>query len=54
MIDEAGSLIRMEIDSKPEVIGQTRPTDPFQLKIEREALKKETDEASRKQPVHAG
>lgn len=47
LIDEAGSNIRMEIDSKPEVMDNLdrRIT---QLKIEREALKKEKDEASKK------
>src|ERR1700675_1707175 len=47
LIDEAGSLIRMEIDSKPEVMDRL-DRRIIQLKIEREALKKETDEASRK------
>jgi ATP-dependent Clp protease ATP-binding subunit ClpB len=47
LIDEAGSLIRMEIDSKPEVLDKL-DRRIIQLKIEREALKKETDEASRK------
>ena len=47
LIDEAGSLIRMEIDSKPEAIDKL-DRRIIQLKIEREALKKETDEASRK------
>src|SRR5438105_1919462 len=46
-IDEAASRIKMEIDSKPEVMDRLdRRT--IQLKIEREAVKKETDEASRK------
>ncbi len=46
LIDEAGSRIRMQIDSKPEEIDELdrRIT---QLKIEREALKKETDAASK-------
>jgi ATP-dependent Clp protease ATP-binding subunit ClpB len=47
LIDEAGSLIRMEIDSKPEALDKL-DRRIIQLKIEREALKKETDEASRK------
>ena len=45
LIDEAGSLIRMEIDSKPEALDKL-DRRIIQLKIEREALKKETDEAS--------
>jgi ATP-dependent Clp protease ATP-binding subunit ClpB len=47
LIDEAGSLIRMEIDSKPEALDKL-DRRIIQLKIEREALNKETDEASRK------
>jgi ATP-dependent Clp protease ATP-binding subunit ClpB len=47
LIDEAGALIRMEIDSKPEALDKL-DRRIIQLKIEREALKKETDEASRK------
>lgn len=47
LIDEAGSRIRMEIDSKPEVLDRL-DRRLIQLKMEREALKKETDEASRK------
>ncbi len=47
LIDEAGSRIRMEIDSKPEALDRL-DRRVIQLKIEREALKKETDEASRK------
>lgn len=47
LIDEAGSQIRMEIDSKPEVMDKL-DRRLIQLKIEREALKKETDEASKK------
>jgi ATP-dependent Clp protease ATP-binding subunit ClpB len=50
LIDEAGSLIRMEIDSKPEVMDKL-DRRLIQLKIEREALKKETDEASKKRLV---
>jgi len=47
LIDEAGSRIRMEIDSKPEEMDRLERRI-IQLKIEREALKKETDDASRK------
>jgi len=47
LIDEAGSRIRMEIDSKPEEMDRLERR-LIQLKIEREALKKESDEASRK------
>lgn len=47
LIDEAGSQIRMEMDSKPvEMDRQERRL--IQLKIEREALKKEKDEGSKK------
>src|SRR5205823_5153143 len=46
LIDEAASRLRMQIDSKPEEIDELdRRT--IQLKIEREALKKETDPASK-------
>jgi len=47
LMDEAGSRIRMEIDSKPEVMDKLERR-LIQLKIEREALKKESDEASKK------
>jgi ATP-dependent Clp protease ATP-binding subunit ClpB len=47
LIDEAASNIRMEIDSKPEELDKL-DRRIIQLKIEREALKKETDEASQK------
>jgi ATP-dependent Clp protease ATP-binding subunit ClpB len=47
LIDEAASRIRMEIDSKPESM-DTLERRLIQLKIEREALKKEKDEASKK------
>jgi ATP-dependent Clp protease ATP-binding subunit ClpB len=47
LIDEAASRIRMEIDSKPETMDRLERRI-IQLKIEREALKKEKDEASRK------
>jgi ATP-dependent Clp protease ATP-binding subunit ClpB len=47
LIDEAAARIKMEIDSKPEAMDRLdRRT--IQLKIEREAVKKEKDEASRK------
>jgi len=47
LIDEAAARIRMEIDSKPEALDRLERRI-IQLKIEREALKKEKDEASRK------
>ena len=47
LIDEAGSRIRMEIDSKPEVMDRLERR-LIQLKIEREAMKKETDTAAKK------
>ncbi len=47
LIDEAASRIRMEIDSKPEVMDRL-DRRIIQLKIEREAVKKETDEASKR------
>ena len=47
LIDEAASLIRMEIDSKPEEMDRLERR-LIQLKMEKEALKKETDEASKK------
>ena len=47
LVDEAASRIRMEIDSKPEAMDRL-DRRLIQLKIEREALKKETDDASRK------
>ena len=46
LIDEAASRIRIEIDSKPESMDRL-DRRLVQLKIEREALKKESDEASR-------
>ncbi len=46
LMDEAASRIRMEVDSKPEEIEQL-DRRIIQLKIEREALKKETDDASK-------
>jgi ATP-dependent Clp protease ATP-binding subunit ClpB len=47
LVDEAGSQIRMEMDSKPEPLDRLERR-LIQLKIEREALKKETDPASKK------
>jgi ATP-dependent Clp protease ATP-binding subunit ClpB len=51
LIDEAASRIKMEIDSKPEVMDRL-DRRLIQLKIEREAVKKEKDEASRKRLDH--
>ncbi len=47
LIDEAASRIKMEIDSKPEVMDKL-DRRLIQLKIEREAVKREKDEASKK------
>ncbi len=47
LIDEAAARIRMEIDSKPEVMDKL-DRRIIQLKIEREAVKKDTDEASQR------
>jgi len=47
LIDEAASRIRMEMDSKPEELDRL-DRRIVQLKMEREALKKEADEASKK------
>ncbi|MBY0578422.1 MAG: ATP-dependent chaperone ClpB [Burkholderiales bacterium] len=47
LIDEAAARIKMEIDSKPEVMDKL-DRRVIQLKIEREAVRKEKDEASRK------
>ena len=47
LVDEAASRIRIEIDSKPEAMDRLERR-LIQLKIEREALNKEEDEASRK------
>ncbi|MFH1502570.1 MAG: ATP-dependent chaperone ClpB [Candidatus Eisenbacteria bacterium] len=46
LIDEAGSRLRIEIDSMPQELDQIERRK-IQLEIEREALKKEKDEASR-------
>ena len=45
LIDEAAAKIKIEIDSKPEVMDKL-DRRLIQLKIEREAVRKETDEAS--------
>jgi ATP-dependent Clp protease ATP-binding subunit ClpB len=45
LVDEAGSRLRMQIDSKPQELDEIDRT-VMQLEIEREALKKEKDEAS--------
>jgi ATP-dependent Clp protease ATP-binding subunit ClpB len=47
LIDEAAARIKMEIDSKPEAMDRL-DRRLIQLKIEREAVKKETDEGSRR------
>src|SRR5438067_2055092 len=47
LIDEAASKIKIEIDSKPEVMDKL-DRRLIQLKIEREAVRKETDEASQR------
>lgn len=47
LIDEAAARIKIEIDSKPEVMDKL-DRRLIQLKIEKEAIKKETDEASKK------
>jgi ATP-dependent Clp protease ATP-binding subunit ClpB len=47
LIDEAAAKIKMEIDSKPEVMDKL-DRRIIQLKIEREAVRKEKDEASKK------
>ena len=46
LIDEAASRLRMQVDSKPEALDEL-DRRVIQLKIEREALRKETDAASR-------
>ncbi len=46
LMDEAASRIRMQVDSKPEALDEL-DRRIIQLKIEKEALKKESDEASR-------
>ena len=47
LVDEAASWIRMEIDSRPEAMDRL-DRRLIQLKIEREAVKKDTDDASKK------
>lgn len=47
LIDEAAARVKMEIDSKPEALDKI-DRRLIQLKIEREAMKKETDDASKK------
>ncbi|MGB3389595.1 MAG: ATP-dependent chaperone ClpB [Pseudaminobacter sp.] len=46
LVDEAASRLRMQVDSKPEALDEV-DRRIMQLKIEREALKVETDEASK-------
>ncbi len=46
LVDEASSRLRMEVDSKPEQL-DALDRQIIQMKIEREALKKETDHASK-------
>jgi ATP-dependent Clp protease ATP-binding subunit ClpB len=46
LVDEAASRLKMEIDSKPEALDAI-DRDLMQMKIEREALRKETDTASK-------
>ena len=48
LVDEAASRIRMEIDSKPESMDRLERR-LIQLKIEREAVRKDSDKAARKQ-----
>jgi ATP-dependent Clp protease ATP-binding subunit ClpB len=50
LVDEAASRLRMEVDSKPEALDEL-DRRIMQLKIEREALRKETDQASRERLV---
>src|SRR3990167_2612240 len=51
LIDEAAARIKMEIDSKPEQLDKLERR-LIQLKIEREAMKKEKDEASQRSEEH--
>ncbi|PMC16583.1 ATP-dependent chaperone ClpB [Oligella urethralis] len=51
LIDEAAARIRMEIDSKPEVMDKL-DRRIIQLKIEREAVRKEEDDASKRRLKH--
>lgn len=50
LMDEAASRLRMEIDSKPEELDRLERR-LIQLKIQREMLKKEKDDASRQRPI---
>ena len=50
LMDEAAARLRMAVDSKPEALDEL-DRRIMQLKIEREALKKETDEASKQRLV---
>ena len=52
LMDEAASRLRMQVDSKPEELDEL-DRRVIQLKIEREALKKETDKASQGPPRNA-
>ncbi len=47
LVDEAGALVKMEIDSKPEALDKL-DRRIIQLKIEKEAVKKEKDDGSKK------
>src|SRR6202007_17721 len=47
LMDEAASRLRMQVDSKPEEPEELHRRRVIQLKIEREALKKESDKASK-------
>ncbi|NMC47143.1 MAG: ATP-dependent chaperone ClpB [Chloroflexi bacterium] len=51
LIDEAAARLRTEIDSKPQALDEV-DRDIMQLEIEREALKKEKDKASRERLAH--
>ncbi|NQW00347.1 MAG: ATP-dependent chaperone ClpB [Rhodospirillales bacterium] len=51
LVDEAGSRVRMEVDSKPVEVDEL-DRKIMQLKIEREALKKEDDAGSKKRLVN--
>jgi ATP-dependent Clp protease ATP-binding subunit ClpB len=53
LIDEAASRLRMQIDSKPQELDEV-DRQIMQLEIEREALKKEKDEASKERLQQAG
>jgi ATP-dependent Clp protease ATP-binding subunit ClpB len=51
LMDEAASRLRMQVDSKPEELDEL-DRRVVQFKIEREALKKETDQASKERLTH--